>query len=275
MTVQIVTDSASDLSPALASQYGIHVAPLHVQFGDETFADGRTISPELFYQKMRASKELPKTSQPTPHDMMTAYREALQAGPVIGIHVSSKLSGTYQTAVMTAGMVHQSIEVFDSLSGSGGLAKMAVTAAQMAQAGATVQEILAGLEQMRATTQVLVGLNTLENAVKGGRVSPLAGFAATLLGVKPIVHVKDGLVIPFDKVRGRGRMIDRLVEVAAERCQDWSGRLVWVNHGLAEAEAQALAERIRQEFRPKEVFVGPIGAAIGTYAAEGAMALSF
>lgn len=275
MTVQIVTDSASDMPPELAAQYGIRIAPLHVQFGDETYADGRTITPELFYQKMRASKELPKTSQPTPHDMMAAYQEALQAGPVIGIHVSSRLSGTYQTAVMTAGMVHQSIEVFDSLSGSGGLTIMAITAAQMAQAGATVKEILADLEQMRARTEVLVGLNTLENAVKGGRVSPLAGFAATLLGVKPLVNVKEGSVIPFDKVRGRGRMIDRLVEVAAERCQDWSNRTVWVNHGLAEAEALALAERIRQQLRPKAVHVGVIGAAIGTYAAEGALLVAF
>lgn len=275
MTVQIVTDSASDMDLELAAQYGIRIAPLHVQFGDETYSDGRTISPALFYQKMRAAKELPKTSQPTPHDMMAAYQEAMQAGPVIGIHVSSKLSGTYQTAVMSAGMVHQSIEVFDSLSGSGGLTIMAVRAAEMAKAGATVKEILAELEQLRARTEVMVGLNTLENAVKGGRVSPLAGFAATLLGVKPIVHVKGGLVIPFDKVRGRARMIDRMLEVAAERCQDWSNRLVCVNHGLAEAEAQALAERVRQQFRPKEVRIGVIGAAIGTYAAEGAIALCF
>lgn len=275
MTVQIVTDSASDMPQELASQYGIRIAPLHVQFGDETYADGRTISPELFYQKMRESKQLPKTSQPTPHDMMAAYQEALQAGPVIGIHVSSRLSGTYQTAVMTAGMVHQSIEVFDSLSGSGGLSLMAITAARMAQAGATVKEILAGLEQLRARTEVVVGLNTLENAVKGGRVSPLAGFAATLLGVKPLVHVKEGSVLPFDKVRGRGRMIDRMIEVAAERCQDWSDRQVWVNHGLAAAEAEVLAERVRQQFRPKEVHMGVIGAAIGTYAAEGALLISF
>lgn len=275
MTVQIVTDSASDMPSELAAQYGIRIAPLHVQVGDETYADGRTITPELFYQKMRASKELPKSSQPTPHDMMAAYQDALQAGPVIGIHVSSRLSGTYQTAVMTAGMVHQSIEVFDSLSGSGGLTIMAVAAAQMAQAGASVKEILAELAQMRARTEVLVGLNTLENAVKGGRVSPLAGFAATLLGVKPLVHVKEGTVIPFDKVRGRGRMIDRMVEVAAERCQDWSNRTVWVNHGLAAAEAEALAERVRQQFRPKAVHLGVIGAAIGTYAAEGALLLAF
>lgn len=275
MTVQIVTDSASDIPQALAEQYGIRVAPLHVQFGDESYADGRTITHEQFYKKMRESSALPKTSQPTPHDMMACYGEALQHGPVIGIHVSSKLSGTYQTAVMTAGMVHQSITVFDSLSGSGGLARMAVLAARMAQAGATVPEILAELEHLKATTEVMVGLNTLENAVKGGRVSPLAGFAATLLGVKPIVHVRDGLVIPFDKVRGRGRMLDRMLEVAAERCKDWSGRQVWVNHGLAEAEAEALAERVRQRFQPKELFVGQIGAAIGTYSAEGAILLSF
>jgi DegV family protein with EDD domain len=275
MTVQIVTDSASDLPPALASQYGIRIAPLHVQFGAETFVDGRTITPEAFYAKMRAAKELPKTSQPTPHDMMQAYREALAAGPVIGIHVSSKLSGTYQTAVMAAGMIDPSIQVFDSLSGSGGLARMAITAARMAQGGATVPAIMAELERLRATTQVVVGLNTLENAVKGGRVSPLAGLAAGMLGIKPLLNVREGAVIPLDKVRGRTRMIERLLEMAAERCQDWSDRQVWVNHALCEAEATGLAERIRQRFNPKEVFVGPIGAVIGTYAAEGALVLAF
>jgi DegV family protein with EDD domain len=275
MTVQIVTDSAADLSPALAAAYGVRVVPLHVQFGEASFEDGRTISPADFYQRMRASKELPKTSQPTPHNLMTAYREALEAGPVIAIHVSSKLSGTYQTAVMAAQMVDPAIQVFDSLGGVGGQARMVVTAARMARAGATVQEIVAELERLRAKTQILVGLNTLENAIKGGRVNPIAGIAAAVLGVKPIVHVVDGLVVPFDKVRGRARMVDRILEVAAERCQDWSDRLVWINHGLCEAEAQAFAERVRERFGPKEIHIAPIGAAIGTYAAAGALAISF
>ena len=276
MTVQIVSDSGCDVTPELAAAHGITVIPLQVLINGETYRDGVDLTPDEFYAKMRGGKELPKTSLPTPHDIIEAYKAAVARGPVLGIHLSSALSGTWQTVTMTARSISESIQTFDTLHGSGGSLLQVLEGARMAREGASVEQILARLEAMRAETHTLVALNTLENAVKGGRVSPLAGMAASLLGIKPIVHVsREGKVVPIDKVRGRTKALDRVLEIAAERCSSWKERLVVVAHGNALADAEAFAKRVRERFSPKEIIIVPIGATIGTYSAEGAILLSF
>jgi DegV family protein with EDD domain len=132
------------------------------------------------------------------------------------------------------------------------------------------------LEAMRAQTHTVVALQTLENAVKGGRVSPLAGMAASLLGVKPIVHVTaQGKVEPIDRVRGRTRALERVLELAGAERTGWSSLRVAVAHGNCPEEAEAFAARVMDRFGPKEILFMPIGATIGTYAAEGAILFSF
>lgn len=276
MSVQIVTDSGSDLTPELAAAHGVTVVPLQVLIDGESYRDRVDLSPEAFYAKMQAARELPKTSQPTPHDMAVAYQTAAERGPVLGIHLSAALSGTWQTAVMAARGISESIQVFDSRTGSGGQALMVLAAAAMARAGAGIKEIWQRLETMRAETETLVALNTLENAVKGGRVKPLAGMAASLLGIKPIVQVtREGTVEPVDRVRGRKRSLDRLLEMAAERRSDWADRLVAVAHAGCPEEGDAFVQRVRERFRPREVLLLSMGATIGTYAAEEAILFSF
>ncbi|HWI65525.1 MAG TPA: DegV family protein [Symbiobacteriaceae bacterium] len=276
MTVQIVTDSGSDLTPELAAANGITVVPLQVLIDGTSYRDGVDLTPEMFYAKLRTAKKLPQTSQPTPHDVVTAYRSAAEKGPVIGVHLSSALSGTWQTATMAARTVSDKIRVFDTLTGSGGVALMALRAAEAARNGATAAEIWALLESWRSQTYTLVALNTLENAVKGGRVSPLAGMAAALLHVKPIVQVtRAGKVEPIDRVRGRAKALDRVLDLAAEFRKDWSGARVVVAHGGCLGDAAAFAEKVRARFAPAEILPLEIGATIGTYAAEGAILLSF
>lgn len=276
MRVQIVTDSGSDMTRELAEANGVTVVPLHVLIGGQTYRDGVDLTAEQFYQKMREHRELPKTSQPTPHELMAAYQEAGQYGPVIGIHLSSALSGTCHSAMMASRQLGDTVTVFDSLTGSGATMLMALEAAKLALAGAGLLEILQKLEQMRTQTRTFVALNTLENAVRGGRVKPLAGMAASLLGIKPIVHVTpEGKVESVDKVRGRAKALDRLLELAAECRQDWADRLAVVAHGNCLAEAEAFAQRVAERFHPRDVLIVPIGATIGTYAAEGAILLGF
>jgi DegV family protein with EDD domain len=276
MTIQIVTDSGSDLPQALARRYGITVVPLQVLVGGKTYRDGVDLAPSDFYRKMREARELPKTSQPAPHDLMTAYQAALTKGPVIGVHVSAALSGTFQTATMVARGISDAIQIFNSKTGSGGQSLMAIETAEMARTGAGVTDILQRLEQRRAESRTLVLLHTLENAVRGGRVSPLAGMAANLLGIKPIVTVTpEGTVVPVDKVRGRTRAMERLLEMAAAEGRDLSGRTVAVAHGGCPEEAEAFAARVRERLGPREVLMLEIGATIGAYAAEGALLLSF
>ena len=276
MTVQIITDSGSDLTPALASAYGVTVVPLQVLLGGVNYRDGVDLSPAEFYAQMRRAKELPKTSQPVPQELIAAYRAAVERGPVLSIHLSANLSGTFQTATMAARTVSDSIWVFDSRSGSGGLALQVLEAARLAREGASVETIIATLEMRRTEIHTLVALSTLENAVKGGRVSPVAGMAASLLGVKPIVHVtRDGRVEPIDRVRGRGRALERLLEMAAKLRTEWTDRPVVVAHGNCREDAEAFARSVRERFAPGELMILPIGATVGTYAAEGAILFSF
>jgi DegV family protein with EDD domain len=276
MTVQIVTDTASDLAPSQAAAANVTIVPLQVLIGGHNYRDRFELQPERFYALMREHKDLPKTSLPAPSEMMAAYKDALARGPVLGIHVSSALSGTYQGAVIAAQSVSGQIRVFDTLNGSGGTALMVLEAARMAREGASIDAIWQRLEQMRSEMKTLVALHTLENAVRGGRVSPLAGMAAKLLHVKPVVHVdKEGKVVPIDRVRGWTKALDRLLDMAAEIRHDWQDRVVAVAHGNARAEAEAFAQRVRERFSPKEVLFLEIGAAIGTYSAEGAILFSF
>ncbi len=276
MTVQIVTDSGSDLTPELAAALGVVVAPLRVLLGGTEYRDGVDLTPAAFYQKMRENKELPKTSQPTPPDLEAAYRTAAAKGSVVGIHLSSALSGSYQGAIMAARAVDPTIPIVDSKTGSGGLALLVMEAVRFARKGASPAEIVQRVEQMRPTSRTLVALNTLENAVKGGRVSPVTGIAASLLGVKPIVHVTDqGRVEQLDRARGRARSLQRLLDLAGDMRRDWSGARVCIAHGHVPEEAEAFAQEVKERFAPAEVTLLEIGATIGTYAAEGAILLSF
>jgi len=276
MTVQIVTDSGSDLPPDLAAAHGITVVPLQVLVDGNAYRDGVDLTPEQFYAQMRTAKKLPQTSQPTPHDLLTAYGAAAERGPVVAVHLSSALSGTWQTATMAARTVSADIKVFDSRTGSGGLGLLALRAAELARAGATAAEIWAHLENWRAESWTLVALNTLENAVKGGRVSPLAGMAAAVLGVKPIVQVtREGKVEPIDRVRGRARALERVLALAGESRSTWAGRRVAVAHGGCPEEGAAFARQVRERFNPGEVLELQIGATVGTYSAEGAILFSF
>ncbi|MDF2629364.1 MAG: protein DegV family [Symbiobacteriaceae bacterium] len=276
MTVQIVTDSGADIPPALAAAHGISVVPLQVLIDGVSYRDGVDLTPMMFYEKMRTAKKLPQTSQPTPHDVESAYRAAAERGPVVGVHLSSALSGTWETASMAARSISETIRVFDSRTGSAGIGLMAMRAAELARGGATAAEIWAYLEAWRAETHTLVALNTLENAVRGGRVNPLAGMAARLLHVKPIVHVtRAGKVEPIDRVRGRERALERTLDLAGELRKNWADRRVAVAHGGAAEEAKAFARRVRERFNPAEVWETEIGATIGTYSAEGAILFSF
>lgn len=276
MTVQIVTDSGSDITPEMAEALGVTVVPLRVLLGGKEYRDGVDLTPAAFYQNLREVKELPKTSQPTPFDMQAAYRAAAQRGPVVGIHLSAALSGTYQGAVMAAREVDPGIQVVDSKTGSGGQAILVMEALRLAREGASQAEIVAHVARRRQQGHVLVALNTLENAIRGGRVTPLAGLAASLLGIKPIVYVTDrGTVETLDKVRGRTKALQRLLDLAAERRRDWSDALVVVAHGAAEQEAKEFAAQVEERFHPREIRLMEIHATIGTYSAEGAVLFSF
>lgn len=276
MAVQVITDSGSDLPPDLAEKSGITVVPLHVAIGENNYRDGTDLAPEDFYSLMKQHRDLPRTSTPSPQELSDAYQMAARNGPVLGIHLSSALSGTYQTAVLASRTLESPVAVIDSLTGSAGLALLALEAAEKARAGMRLPELASWLRMTVRRVRTLALVQNLENAVKGGRISRVAGLAAEVLDIKPVLEVTaEGKVEVLEKVRGRKRAMRRLVELALAEAGAGAPQLVVLGHSVCQPEAERLAEAVAEQIKPRRVEVVPVGATIGTYAGPGALVLAY
>jgi len=253
VTVRIVTDSTCNLSDEDVARYGIQVVPLVIHFGTEEYLEDVTMDRDLFYHKIEAEEMMPTTSQPAPGQFADAYRP-LVGDPILCLTITSKHSGTYQSAMLAADMVPGAdVAVFDTLSITMGTGFMVLEAARMAEAGHSREEILARLEQVRAGMYVVFTPATLKYLQMSGRVGRLSGVVASILNLRPIVDVEDGLLEAREKVRTRGRSLDRLVERMAERVGTDSPVRLAVIHARAPDEAQTLATRLPDTFQCDEV----------------------
>ena len=216
--LKIVTDTTCNLPPAWFSQYQITVIPFNIQFGLETFREGIDISPAAFYRRIQSEQALPTTSQPAIGDFIDIYRQlAADGSEIISVHVTSKLSGAWQAAVLAARQLHgqATVHVVDSLTGSVGLGLMVREAAQLAQAGWLGPDIVRHLEARRDQINVFIMLKDLRYARMSGRVGALRQTLASLLDVKPIIGVVEGALVPLDRVRGQKKGLARMVDLAA------------------------------------------------------------
>lgn len=201
MSLRIVVDSTADMPEEIKSQFTI--VPLNVSFGDEHYIDGVTIDRTTFYKKLEGSSELPKTSQPSPDAYMRVFEEAKQAGDtLVVLAVSSKLSGTYQSAMIAAQEYPDNVYVVDTLHVANAFGIIAEYALQLANEGKSAQEIADAVIAVRSKVELFALVDTLEYLQKGGRVSKTAAFAGTLLSLKPIVCIKDGALGMLGKARG-------------------------------------------------------------------------
>ncbi len=217
---RVVTDSTMDLPQDLVEKYGIVVVPIRIHFGEETYLDKVDLSEDDFYRLIEERGIIPKTSQVTPGQLVEAYERLYQEGirEILSIHISSHLSGSYDSAVQAARMVAHKIRVipFDSLSGSGGLGFMALEAAKMALEGKPLKRALQRLERMRDAMRIYLMLDNLKFPQMSGRVTFVQQVVASMLRLKMIVAVRAGHLVPTDKVRTRQRALDRLVQLVAE-----------------------------------------------------------
>ncbi|GGG12826.1 DegV family protein [Paenibacillus abyssi] len=276
--IRIVTDSTSDIPSDVRERLGIEMVPLKVHFGVDVFMDGVTIESDEFYTKLAASEKLPTTSQPSPADFMEVYQRILQEEPgvqIISIHLSSALSGTYQSAVLANSLIEEEadITVIDSKSASYGFGKIVVAAAQMVQAGSTKEEILAEVQRLRNGLGLYFLVDTLEFLQKGGRIGKAAALFGTILNIKPILTVDDeGTVAPVDKVRGKKKAMQRIVDLLKE---DFGNDPVHITlaYSKYEAGAQELHELAKVHFNIQETNYTKIGAVIGTHVGPGAAAI--
>ena len=219
MTIRIVTDSSCDLPSGLIEQYGISVLPCYVVVDDQTFKDGLEIQADDFYRRLLADGRTPTTAQPTPSDFQTVYRELVgQGDQIISIHVSSKLSGTLNSAQQAKASLDDgsAVEIIDSQLASIPLGLAVLDAAIMASKGGSVHDIAGQIRQRLSLHHGLFALDTLEYLQKGGRIGKARAFMGSVLHVKPILRLQDGEAHPVERPRNRERAMSRLVELAQE-----------------------------------------------------------
>ena len=273
MAIRIVTDSTADLPAEVAEQLGITVVPLNVHFGEETFLDGIDILHDEFFQRLAAARQLPTTSQPSPGKFIEAYRQLAEAGDqIVSIHISEQLSGTMNSARQAKEQMEGgSIEIIDSRQATLGTGLVAIAAAKAAQQDASYEAVLD--EANRAVEQVqLFGLlETLEYLRKGGRIGKVRGFVGSLLKVRPIITVRDGIVQSATSVRSRSYGIQYMVTLAEERAPL---KQAAVMHSSTTEEAEELAERLRPLVADGQVMQGRIGSVVGTYGGPGVIAIA-
>lgn len=262
----VVTDSTADITPELALELGIDVVPLAVTINGETLPDG-VLTQEEFFQRMRSAPDLPTTSQPSAGAFAEAYERALEtASSVISVHISSKLSGTVESARTAAERFAGKVHVFDSRNLSWGAAWQVVDAANAAREGLGVPEALARLEQAREQVKLIVGLDSLENLRRGGRIGAVSALLGSLLNLKATLTVdEDGAFAPLGRSRGEKAALDYTLDwVATQMGAARKGRFA-VGHGLSKERAHRLAESIRQRWEVTELVVYEAGSVICTH----------
>ncbi len=273
--IRIVTDSTCDLPEELLVEHGIRVVPIHIQFGAETYRDGQTIDKPTFYRRVEQDGLLPTTSQPPPSDFVKLYQAI--AGPadeIFSIHVTGKLSGTFNSAQLAAEALADrlKVHVFDSWAGSAGLGFMCLDAARMAEAGKSAREILKRLESTRPRVDQLFTMANLKFAEMSGRVNKLQSALASLLNVKPIVRAEGGLMEVADQVRTRKKAIERVISMAREHVGEARVNLA-VIHAQAPDEAAELLDQARRTLKVGEAFVHDLALSLAVHFGPGTLAV--
>ena len=265
MAVRIVTDSACDLPESVCDALGIVVVPLTVRFGDHEYVDRTELTSELFWEKLAEAKEMPQTAAPPVGAFAEAFQQLIADGAtgIVCISLSSKLSGTMQSAQLAADSLAGTcpIAVVDSMSASMGIGILAVHAAHRAQEGADVATLVSEVESRRERQHVLATLDTLEYLRKGGRIGAAQAMLGSVLSVKPVITVKDGMVEPADKVRTRSRAL----RMVADHLAGTDVEAVCVLHADA-PDLEDFLELLRPAVGDAEILVGQIGPVIGTHA---------
>lgn len=267
--IQIVTDSAADIPPDLAAELGITVVPLTVHFGDKTFHDGEDLTPLEFYALLKSNSNFPRTSQPSVGRFEEAYR-ALEGAEIISIHLSSRLSGTFNAATTASrNLSGCHVHLVDSMLAAMAEGELVLAAARMARDGAGATDILQRVDSLRERMHIGIMLDSLTHIQRGGRIGRAQGLLGTLLNIKPIVALEDGVVVPRQRVRTTARALEELAGAA----KAWGPpeRL-----HIVHANAPALVEQLQallRPFAPGEIPVDFIGPVVGTHVGAGAIGL--
>jgi DegV family protein with EDD domain len=277
--VAIVTDSTAYLPDELLKRYSITVTPQILIWGDETFQDGVDIQPNEFYRKLETAKTMPTTSQVAIVTMKATFENLLASGyDVLGVFISAKLSGTMQSALQAKEMLPKAgskIVVLDSNSTSMAMGFHVLTVARAAQAGANLAECQKLAEEARKHSGVYFVVDTLEFLRRGGRIGGAQAMLGSVLNLKPLLELRDGRIESIEKIRTKGKAINRMIELIVERIAGQNPVRLATLHANAEAEAKSALETAAAQLNPVEQILASVSPAIGTHAGPGTVGLAY
>lgn len=273
--LKIVMDSACEIPDDWRSEYDVSVIPVNIQFENKTYRQGIDLSDDDFYRLADTTGVIPKTSQPTPQQFVEFYKRIAQASDtILSLHVTSKLSGTFNSAVLAAQELRDKLKIipYDSGCGSSAVGFMCKEVRQLERAGATLQAILARLDEIRKNVNIVLTLDTLEYAYRSGRVGAMTAALAALIKIKPVVILRDGALEMKEKVRTRQRSLDRVVEIIYERVGDRLVNIAVVHSRSIEA-AKQLMQRVKATFNVNEIILSELSIGIAANLGPGTIGI--
>lgn len=278
MKIAVLTDSTAYLSKELREKHNIYMIPLSVVFGHDVFREEIDLTTEQFYQKVRNSESLPTTSQPAIGEFEELFANLKEDGyeAVISIHLSKKISGTYQAAV-SAGKMIEGIEVyaFDSEISTMPQGIYAMEAAIMAKQNKTPDEIIAHLEELKQTSRAYFMVDDLSHLQRGGRLSGAQAIVGSLLKIKPILHFVDGEIEPFEKIRTRKKALERINNMLQDDIREKGVTRVIFIHANDEKSALQMEKQFNEQYPTIETMISYFGPVIGTHLGEGALGIAW
>jgi DegV family protein with EDD domain len=277
--VAIVTDSTAYLPSDVLKEYSITVTPQILIWGDETFQDGVDIQPDEFYRKLETAKIMPTTSQVAIITMKNAFEKLLEAGyDVLGIFISAKLSGTMQSAIQAKEMLPKAaakIALVDSNSTAMAMGFHVLAVARASQAGVNLAECQKLAEAAKNHTGVYFVVDTLEFLRRGGRIGGAQAMLGSVLNFKPLLELRDGRIESIEKIRTKGKAINRMIDLVVERAAGRTPVRLATLHANAEAEARAALEGAAARLDPVEQILASVSPVIGSHAGPGTVGLAY
>jgi DegV family protein with EDD domain len=275
--IALVTDSTCDIPAEWVRQYEITVVPMTIIFGSQQYLDGVDMTAEQFYQRLPNETQHPSTSQAPPRAFLAAYHKAVEKGAeeILTIVISSAMSGTMESARQAAGEFHLPVHIVDGKNNSMGLGWQLIAAARTREQRGGLEQMLSAAEQVRRNMVYYIALDTIDYLSKGGRISEAVSLLGSVLKIKPLIYVRPdtGTVAPSFPARSRKSAIEGIYKEFFTHITPNKPMHITVLHNAALEEANALAERIRAEYNPKELFISIVSPALGVHTGPRAIAL--
>lgn len=277
--IALVTDSTAYIPSDLVQKHNLTVTPQILIWGEETFRDGVDIQPDEFYARLKTAKVMPTTSQVSPATMQSTFEDLIDKGyDVLGIFLSSKLSGTIQSVIQAKemmGSAGKKVTFVDSKSTAMAMGFQVLMVARAIEDGASLAEAIALAEKIREQTGVYFAVDTLEFLHRGGRIGGAQRFLGTALNMKPVLAVIDGRVEAVERIRTKSKALERVLEIVIEQTKGKTPIRLATLHAAAESEARALLDKASKELNATESILSTVSPVVGTHAGPGTVGLAY